>query len=124
MVVAAGQGLMFCVVAPLLHEYVYGLVPPVPLEVTAAQAPGQAELPVAVTAGPALQLVTYTLLVTVAVHPAFVTVCVTLYVPAERKVYEKFVVEPETNNGEIDHACVPVVPVCVKFTTVFVQAFI
>lgn len=71
--VEAGQELMFCVVALLLQLYVYGLVPPEPLDVNVAQKPGQTELPVAVTEGP-VQLVTVIFFVIVALHVPLATV--------------------------------------------------
>lgn len=76
-VVDAGQEFMFCVVTPLLHEYVYGLMPPVPLDVIVAQAPGHIELPVVVTVG-LLQSITVIELDAVALHPALVTVWIML----------------------------------------------
>lgn len=72
--VAPGHGLIFCVVAPLLHEYVYGEVPPVPLAVTVAHEPGQAELPVAVTLGP-LQFIMVIFFVIVLLHVPLLTEC-------------------------------------------------
>ena len=69
---------MFWVGAPLLQEYTYGLVPPAPLDVTVAQVPGQTELAVVVTVGPAGQFTTVMLLVTLAGHPPLVTVWETL----------------------------------------------
>ncbi len=52
----------------------YGVVPPVPFDITAPQFPGQTALPVAVTVGPDVQLITVMLPVTFAEHPEVHTV--------------------------------------------------
>lgn len=83
-VVDDGHGLMFCEVAPLLHEYVYGLVPPAPMEFTIAQEPEHIELPVVVTVGK-VQSITVIVLDSLMPQGLLTTLCITEYVPAVKK---------------------------------------
>jgi len=95
------------------------VAPPVGELLTVAHDPAQIVLPAAVTTGDE-QSTTVTFDVTVLLHDPAVTVCVTVYVPAFKKAYEKFVEVPVTTGvvGKILQELLtppPKEPVLIKF---------